>query len=266
MLKATREAKVHTSWINPDEEYEGAVQSFVRKVLNETKKNRFLKDFQALQKRVAAYAWINALAQLLLKLTCPGVPDIYQGSELWNFSLVDPDNRRPVDYDHRRALLKDLKQELRLAGEDFTGLTRQLVDAPEDGRVKLYLTYQVMNYRRSHQDLFSRGTYTPLIAIGEKARHVCSFMRAFQEEVALIAVPRLVVGLTDGNQKRLLDGSQWRDTSLVLPGDITDRVFRNVLTGERVRADSQDGKPTLPLAAVFQSFPVALLEPGNKAI
>ena len=266
MLKATREAKVHTSWINPDEEYEGAVQSFVRKVLNETKKNRFLKDFQALQKRVAAYAWINALAQLLLKLTCPGVPDIYQGSELWNFSLVDPDNRRPVDYDHRRALLKDLKQELRLAGEDFTGLTRQFVDAPEDGRVKLYLTYQVMNYRRSHQDLFSRGAYTPLIAIGEKARHVCSFMRAFQEEVALIAVPRLVVGLTDGNQKRLLDGSQWRDTSLVLPGDITDRVFRNVLTGERVRADSQDGKPTLPLAAVFQSFPVALLEPGNKAI
>ena len=148
MLKATREAKVHTSWINPDEEYEGAVQRFVRKVLNETKKNRFLKDFQALQKRVAAYAWINALAQLLLKLTCPGVPDIYQGSELWNFSLVDPDNRRPVDYDHRRALLKDLKQQLRLAGEDFTGLTRQLVDAPEDGRVKLYLTYQVMNYRR----------------------------------------------------------------------------------------------------------------------
>src|SRR5213078_2924051 len=112
---------------------------------------------QALQQRVASYGWINALAQLLLKLTCPGVPDIYQGSELWNLSLVDPDNRRPVDYDHRGALLNDLKQRLQLAGQDLTALTRQLLSTPEDGRVKLYLTYQVMNYRRSHQDLFSRG-------------------------------------------------------------------------------------------------------------
>ena len=105
MLKATREAKVYTSWINPDEEYDGAVQRFVHGVLTETNTNRFLKDFQTFQQRVAAYGWINSLAQLLLKLTCPGVPDIYQGSELWNLSLVDPDNRRPVDYDHRRALL-----------------------------------------------------------------------------------------------------------------------------------------------------------------
>ena len=90
MLKATREAKVYTSWINPDEEYDGAVQRFVQEVLTETNRNRFLKDFQTFQRRVAAYGWINALAQLLLKLTCPGVPDIYQGSELWNLSLVDP--------------------------------------------------------------------------------------------------------------------------------------------------------------------------------
>jgi (1->4)-alpha-D-glucan 1-alpha-D-glucosylmutase len=175
-----------TNWINPDEEYDGAVQRFVREVLTESKRNRFLKDFQTLQQRVAAYGWINALAQLLLKLTCPGVPDIYQGSELWNLSLVDPDNRRPVDYDHRRALLNDLKQQLRLAGQDFTALTRQLLDTPEDGRVKLYLSYQVMNYRRSHQNLFSQGAYTPLLAVGEKADYVCSFIQELQDEVVVI--------------------------------------------------------------------------------
>ena len=260
MLKATKEAKVYTSWVNPDEEYDGAVRRFVCEVLTENNRNRFLKDFQTLQQRVAAYGWTNALAQLLLKLTCPGVPDIYQGSELWNLSLVDPDNRRSVDYDHRRALLSDLKQRLRLAGQDLTALTRQLLGTPEDGRVKLYLTYQVMNYRRSHQDLFSKGAYTPLLAVGEKAGYVCSFIRALEEETVVIAVPRLVVGLTRGHQEHLLDGGQWRDTSLVLPGDTTGRVFRNLLTGERVRADSQNGKPALPIAAVFQSFPVALLE------
>ena len=261
MLKATREAKVYTSWINPDEEYDGAVQRFVREVLTETNRNRFLKDFQTLQQRVATYGWTNSLAQLLLKLTCPGVPDIYQGSELWNFSLVDPDNRRPVDYDHRRALLTGLKQQLVPTGPDLTALTQQLLATLEDGRVKLYLTYQVMNYRRSHQDLFSKGDYTPLLAVGEKAGYVCSFIRALEEKTVVVAVPRLVVGLTRGHQEHLLDGSKWRDTFLVLPGETTpSRVFRNVLTGERVRADSQNGKLTLPIAAVFQSFPVALLE------
>ncbi len=261
MLKATREAKVYTSWINTDEEYDGAVQRFVHGVLTETKTNRFLRDFQTFQQRVAAYGWINSLAQLLLKLTCPGVPDIYQGSELWNLSLVDPDNRRPVDYDHRRALLTDLKQHLLPTGEDRTALTRQLLDTPEDGRVKLYLTYQVMNYRRSHQELFSKGAYTPLLAVGEKAGYVCSFIRALEEETVVVAVPRLVVGLTRGHQEHLLDGSNWRDTFLVLPDETaTKRVFRNVLTGEWVHADSQNGRPTLPVAAVFQSFPVALLE------
>ncbi|HEU0008034.1 MAG TPA: malto-oligosyltrehalose synthase [Terriglobia bacterium] len=259
MLKATKEAKVHTSWINPDEEYDGAVQRFVREVLTESKRNRFLKDFQTLQQRVAAYGWINALAQLLLKLTCPGVPDIYQGSELWNLSLVDPDNRRPVDYDHRRALLNDLKQQLRLAGQDFTALTRQLLDTPEDGRVKLYLTYQVMNYRRSHQNLFSQGAYTPLLAVGEKAHYVCSFIRELQDEVVVIAVPRLVVGLTGGRVEHLLKAGQWGDTSLILPGEITGRNFHNLLTGERVTVAFQNGKPTLPLATLFQFFPVTLL-------
>ena len=259
MLKATREAKVYTSWINPDEEYDGAVQRFVQEVLTETNGNRFLKDFQTFQRRVAAYGWTNALAQLLLKLTCPGVPDIYQGSELWNLSLVDPDNRRPVDYDHRRALLDDLKQQLRAAGEDLTSLPRQLLSAPEDGRVKLYLTYRVTNYRRSHQDLFSRGVYSPLLAVGEKAGYVCSFIRALEEEAVVVAVPRLVVGLTDGREEDLLKGIQWRDTSLVLPNEMTGRSFRNLFTGERVTVDVREGNVTLPLAPLFRFFPVTLL-------
>ena len=259
MLKATREAKVYTSWINPDEEYDGAVQRFVQEVLTETNRNRFLKDFETFQRRVAGYGWINALAQLLLKLTCPGVPDIYQGSELWNLSLVDPDNRRPVDYDHRRALLDDLKQRLRAAGEDLTSLSRRLLSAPEDGRVKLYLTYRVTNYRRSHQDLFSRGVYSPLLAVGEKAGHVCCFIRALEEETVVVAVPRLVVGLTGGREEHLLEGIQWRDTSLVLPNEMTGRTFQNLFTGERVTVDVREGNVTLPLAPLFQFFPVTLL-------
>jgi len=258
MLKATREAKVYTSWINPDEEYDGAVQRFVQDVLTENR-NRFLKDFQTFQRRVAAYGWINALAQLLLKLTCPGVPDIYQGSELWNLSLVDPDNRRPVDYDHRRALLDDLKQQLRAAGEDLTSLSRQLLSTPEDGRVKLYLTYRVTNYRRSHQDLFSRGVYSPLLAVGEKAGYVCSFIRALEEEAVVVAVPRLVAGLTGGREDHLLKGIQWRDTSLVLPNEMTGRSFQNLFTGERVTVDVREGNVTLPLGPLFQFFPVSLL-------
>jgi (1->4)-alpha-D-glucan 1-alpha-D-glucosylmutase len=259
MLKATREAKVYTSWINPDEEYDGAVQRFVHEVLSETSRNRFLKDFQTFQQRVAAYGWINSLAQLLLKLTCPGVPDIYQGSELWNLSLVDPDNRRPVDFDHRRGLLEDLKQRLRTAAQDLTSLTQQLLRSPEDGCVKLYLTYQVMNYRRSHQDLFSKGAYSPVLAVGEKGGYVCSFIRSLEEEAALIAVPRLVVGLTGGREEHLLKGSQWRQTSLILPHEMTGKSFHNLFTGERVTVDSKEGNATLPLAALFQFFPVTLL-------
>jgi (1->4)-alpha-D-glucan 1-alpha-D-glucosylmutase len=172
---------------------------------------------------------------------------------------VDPDNRRPVDYDHRRALLDDLKQRLGAAGEDLTSLTQQLLRTPEDGYVKLYLTYQVMNYRRFHQDLFSKGAYSPLLAVGEKADYVCSFIRALEEEVVVIAVPRLVVGLTGGREEHLLRGSQWRQTSLILPHEMTGRSFRNLFTGERVTVDVQEGNATLPLAPLFQFFPVTLL-------
>src|SRR5262245_21822059 len=170
MQKATKEAKVHTSWINPNEEYDAAVRLFVEHLLPESGQSPFLSDLLALQRRVAFFGRFNSLSQVLLKLTGPGVPDIYQGCELWDYSLVDPDNRRPVDYRRRREVLAGLQD--RIAGaagheepeRGLAGLASELVDGAEDGKIKAYVIYQGLNFRRAHTALFERGDYLPLEA------------------------------------------------------------------------------------------------------
>ena len=149
MRKATKEAKVHTSWINPNQAYDDALQEFIDAVLDSF---LFLEDFQALRYRVAQYGMYNSLSQTLLKLTAPGVPDIYQGTEVWDFSLVDPDNRRPVDFDRRRQLLSALQAQVRVAGPNLIDLARDLLRSKEDGRIKLYVTHRTLTYRREHAD------------------------------------------------------------------------------------------------------------------
>src|SRR5206468_2741938 len=148
--KALHEAKVHSSWINPYAEYDEAVQAFVARILYEQSSAAFLQDFRAFQRRVSHFGLLNSLAQTLLKITLPGVPDTYQGTELWDFSLVDPDNRRPVDYSRRREMLRDLDARVAAAGADRRELARELLRAKEDGRVKLYVTSQALRCRRDH--------------------------------------------------------------------------------------------------------------------
>jgi (1->4)-alpha-D-glucan 1-alpha-D-glucosylmutase len=260
MLKAEKEAKVHTSWINPNEAYDRALGAFVDGVLAEGEQNAFLADFGPLQRRVAFFGQFNALAQTLLKLTSPGVPDIYQGTELWDFSLVDPDNRRPVDYDARRAILADLKERADCADCGGGALARELLETSDDGRIKLFLTARTLDFRRAHDGLFTNGDYIPLEAQGAKAAHVCAYVRTDGDEAALVVVPRLVVGLTGGEERPPLGADVWGDTWLALPPEYAGRRYRNHFTGEELTATDRDGITGLPLAALCAHFPVALLE------
>jgi (1->4)-alpha-D-glucan 1-alpha-D-glucosylmutase len=258
MFKAAREAKVHTSWVNPNEEYESALQSFVNALLDDRRKNRFLEDIRALQRRLAFYGRINSLAQVLLKLTVPGIPDFYQGTELWDLSLVDPDNRRPVDYERRRAMLAELNRRLGQA-DDLSAPIRELLETAQDGRIKLYLIHKVLRFRRSHKDLFSRGSYLPLEVVGEAGEHVCAFARIRGSEAALVVIPRLVVRLTAGIEQWPLGAGIWRDTRLALPLQAAGESYHNPLTGETAYAELEGNGRVLRLSSILNSFPVALL-------
>jgi (1->4)-alpha-D-glucan 1-alpha-D-glucosylmutase len=254
MLKATKEAKVNTSWVNPNEEYDAAVRSFVLQVLSAEGDSPFLDDLRRFQRRVAYHGQFNSLAQVLLKLTSPGVPDTYQGNELWDFSLVDPDNRRPVDFAKRAKLLEELK---RREADGLTPLIQELLDRWEDGRIKLYLTYKCLNFRRAHPDLFQDGRYVPLAAHGGGKEHVVAFARRRADAWALLAAPRLVTRLCAPGEPPL--GSRvWGDTTIGLSQE-APLSWHNVLTGEVLEASSSREAKLLRLRDVLRSFPVALL-------
>jgi (1->4)-alpha-D-glucan 1-alpha-D-glucosylmutase len=214
------------------------------------------------QRRVAWFGYFNSLAQVLLKITCPGVPDFYQGTELWDLSLVDPDNRRPVDYDRRREILGSLKDWVGRLGEDLLPLTRELLGSLADGRIKLYLTWRALSYRQEHAPLFAEGAYLPLEMVGTQKDHVCAFARVADAE-AVIVVPRLLLGLTGngpGREEPPMGPAVWQDTWLVLPAGLAgDRRYRHLFTGETLTTQEKDGRPGLPLAQVLGNFPVALL-------
>ncbi len=257
MIKAASEAKVHTSWINPDEEYSAALRDFTASVLEDA---AFLDAFRPLQRRIAFFGQFNALSQALLKLTAPGMPDLYQGTELWDFSLVDPDNRRPVDYAQRAALLADLNARCDEAGADRTTLACDLLQSAEDGRIKLYLISRTLALRSALRDVFDRGAYTPLAASGTQAAHVCAFAREYSTQAVIAVAPCLVVGLLAGQERPPVGSQTWGDTWLALPPDHAGRTYRSVFTGELFTAADRNGTPGLPLADLLAHFPVGLLE------
>jgi (1->4)-alpha-D-glucan 1-alpha-D-glucosylmutase len=257
MQKAIHEAKVHTSWVNPNAEYDDAVRRFVARLLDERKNARFLADFRAFQARISHYGLFNSLAQALLKIASPGVPDVYRGSELWDFSLVDPDNRRPVDFEHRRKLLAALNEALTHSG-GLPGLARELTEQKEDGRIKLYVTRQALRCRRDNPGLFTTGEYVPVEASGLRRDRVVSFVRQAGNQCALVAVPRLLTGLLEPGEMPL-GPDVWDGTALLLPAVRPSGRWRNLFTGEELRPREQDGQVVLPLAEVFAHFPVALL-------
>jgi (1->4)-alpha-D-glucan 1-alpha-D-glucosylmutase len=258
MQKALHEAKVHTSWVNPNPAYDRAVERFVARVLDDKRNARFLEDFRAFQRRVSHYGLFNALSQALLKVASPGVPDIYQGTELWDFSLVDPDNRRPVNYEERRRQLAGLRARAAGARERLPAFARELTEAREDGRIKMYLLMRALHCRRDHPALFTTGEYRPAHASLGWDDNVCAFVRRHEGRAALAAVPRLLTRRI-GPDELPLGPSVWKGALLFAPGLDAGRPLRNVFTGELLRPETRDGQPCLPLAEVFANFPVALL-------
>lgn len=265
MEKAAREAKLHTSWLNPRADYEAALRDFVAAALANHPKNRFLPVFRAFQQRIVGFGLCNAIAQLVLKLTSPGVPDIYQGQELWDFSLVDPDNRRPVDFTLRQRLLAELQDELAGGRESRLALATRLAARPVDPKMKLFVTWQTLQFRRDNADLFQTGRYVPVAAVGRRAVHVCAFAWQRKGEgaesgrKALVVVPRLVAGLAQAAGAASENGmplgpAVWDDTSVILP--LTrPATFTNLFTGKSIPAEP----PTLCMADILSDFPVAVL-------
>ena len=261
-VKAVREAKVYTAWLRPDTEYEEGFTTFVERILKPGPDNVFLQDFKAFQERIATYGILNSLAQTLLKLAAPGVPDFYQGSELWDLSLVDPDNRRSVNYEERLSFLQEIK---RRCQTDVASLISDLKATRWDGRLKLFLIFRVLAARQQHPDLFAYGEYIPLKAVGAWGDRILAFARHYKGRSAIALVPRFVC---EGPHGPAFDSegacatdplgqASWKDTALVIPKKLR-KSWQDALTGQEVADEAK-----LPIAKLLQSYPVALLV-GDK--
>lgn len=238
--KAQREAKLRTNWTTPDTDYEQSSQEFLRSLFQP--EHPFLAASHRFARRISAAGAVNGLAQMVLRLTTPGVPDCFQGTEYWDFSLVDPDNRRPVDFEARAASL---------AGEpDPVGLARNW----RDGRVKQAVMAKVLNERAARPELFTRGAYLPLQVTGPRARHVLAFLRTAGSGAALVVVPRLPTALLNGEDSILVSPDTWDGTSIELPASHARRQFSELLSGRTVTA----GDRGLRVSELLAAFPLAV--------
>jgi (1->4)-alpha-D-glucan 1-alpha-D-glucosylmutase len=260
MLKAAREAKEHTRWANQDLEYESALSAFVRSILDRSAANPFLEDFSEFHRSINRMGAWNSLSQCLLKMTCPGVPDIYQGNELFEFALVDPDNRQPVDYDRRHNLLKELCAATASAEKiDF----EKFAADPAESSLKLYVTWKTLQVRKKRAPLFDEGSYIPLRVMGSKAEHVVAFAREDRGKSAIVAVPRLCATLLGENAKTICDESVWEDTRIETP-NWQSVCFHHAFTGECVPVETNKQERAVAAAKVFGQFPVGLLLADNQ--
>jgi (1->4)-alpha-D-glucan 1-alpha-D-glucosylmutase len=259
MNKAIREAKVNTSWVNPDHEYEEAMRRFVAGILDRAEAKDFLDDFLSFQGRIAQYGIYNSLAQLLIKMTAPGVPDFYQGTECWDLNLVDPDNRRPVDFSLRQAVVDTLRSAGGSAGAR-QALVNDLLRHRADGRIKLWLTTEGLRYRREHAGLFQQGEYVPLQVFGLKREHLFAFARIHADQAAVVVVPRLLAGVIEDPTELPVGESVWGDTKVTMPSWKDESPYRNVLTGSRLVTRPDDGRQAIAAAEILRDCPVALME------
>ena len=240
MTKALNEAKLNTSWIQPNEEWLAATRNFVAKILEPSAKNKFLPTFLPVAEEIARLGAINSLAQTLLKLTSPGVPDIYQGDEIWDFSLVDPDNRRAVDYKRRTEMLSCLSSRT----------PQELLQNWPDGRIKLFLTQSSLRFRKERVDLFRNGNYLPLRASGALADSNVAFARQLDRQWAVIIVPRLSsrIGFPP-------IGDRWKDTALELPENFPLERAREIFTGRELSIHNRQ----IRMADAMSILPFAML-------
>lgn len=248
MLKSVREAKLYTAWLRPDSAYEEGFLAFVDKVLDFDESNSFIQEFLPFQKRVADYGIFNSLSQTLLKYTSPGVPDTYQGTELWDLSMVDPDNRRPVDYEQRITFLKEIKEK---AQTDILTLIDDLLSNKEDGRIKLFLTYKALQARTQNLAIFQKGDYQPLEVSGKFKEHIVAFARSDGNKTIVVITPRFLTSLVKPGKYPL--GEQvWQDTCVHLPPSVSS-TWQDAITDQKIQTNG-----TLPVGEALKYFPVAL--------
>jgi (1->4)-alpha-D-glucan 1-alpha-D-glucosylmutase len=250
LAKAMREAKVRTSWIQPNTRYDEALVAYARAILDPRRSRQFLRDFAEFHATVAHFGRLNGLAQTLVKITAPGVPDVYQGAELWDLALVDPDNRRPVDFALRQRWLDEMAAAE--ASTDLRLLARTLWAHAEDGRVKLFAIRRALAARAARAELFRKGDYQPLEVHGTLAEHVLAFARVHGRRTALTVVPRLLARRTSPDPP--LGESYWGDTRVSVPPG-RGRAFVDALTGAGLDVEHD----ALAVGRVLADLPVALL-------
>jgi (1->4)-alpha-D-glucan 1-alpha-D-glucosylmutase len=243
MIKAMREAKLRTSWTNPNQAHESAVTEFVAAILGD---DMFFNRFQPFARRISDCGMLNSLSQTLLKIAAPGVPDTYQGTELWDLSLVDPDNRRPVDYAARAAFLGELN-----ASKDRHAMIKSLLQTPSDGRLKLFVTRQALHARRQ-SSVFATGDYIPGIVEGRYRERIFAFARRVTDSWAVCIVPRVCSYLI--RDRVLPVGVIWAATQVIIPDLPPHLRLRNIFTDETIEASS-----AIPVAAALETFPVCLM-------
>ncbi len=265
-MKAVREAKTRTSWTNQNQDYEEALVSFLRGLfhLDHQGQSTFLTEVQALVAQIARPGFWNSLSRTLVQFTAPGTPDLYQGDELWNFAMVDPDNRRPVDYEARQKLLDDVIRHVEEPDESRRAFLESLVQSPEDGRIKLHVIHAALAVRHSCPHLFAGGQYVPLLAEGAAKQHLIAFARLGRisaegeapDAAAVIIVPRLTTSLTSRSAAAPVGEAVWSDTILRLPEPLRNRVWKCALTGASL-PPADEG--VLRAAQALEFFPAGLL-------
>jgi (1->4)-alpha-D-glucan 1-alpha-D-glucosylmutase len=259
MVKAAREAKTRTSWLNVNEAYEAALTEFVRGLLGRSTGNLFVEDLATQARTIAWFGALNSLSMTLIKLTSPGVPDIFQGNETLDLSLVDPDNRRPVDYDRRMGMLAELRELAARAGPDAGGTARALLDAACDGRAKLWVVMRALDLRRRVPELFARGDYVPVKIGGARERHAVAYARRHGDCGFLAVAGRMFASFGADAGAAPVGAEVWSDTWVETSALPAGAELTDCITGARLRA--ADGR--LDLARVFGYFPGAILHYGT---
>ena len=248
LIKAVREAKLHTAWIKPDTDYENACSSFVERILADDDENEFLKTFIPFQKKISFYGIFNSLSQALLKIASPGIPDFYQGTELWDFNLVDPDNRRPVDFEKRKSFFNEMQTKK----GDLPGLIKDLFVHKDDGRIKLFTIYRLLKARNKFKELFESGEYIPLKAEGKYQDNIIAFARQSHDAYSIVVAPRFLSMIVKEDELPLGE-SIWQDTVIFLPDEFPSE-WASILTEQKLRVDK-----ILNIGNVLDIFPVSLL-------
>jgi len=263
LVKAVREAKVYTSWINPNAAYEDAIVAFADALVNAPAQSAFMASFLPFQRRIARLGMFNSLSQTLIKLTVPGVPDIYQGCELWDFSVVDPDNRRPVDFGRRQAMLDSLLALAAQPPQQRSAGVRALCDTLEDGLTKLLVTRSALALRQRWPEVFQQGKYLPLTVRGEQAAHLCAYARTAGGRIVITLAPRYFARLLGEGNTLPLGKGVWGDTVVDLPLHRRDMQYTCAFTGNALLPQQRQSDGSLLVAHVLADFPLGLIAGEN---